>query len=138
MTFPPLAAILPYGDMVMKKAATLPKEQLIDGIAGFLKALADPTRLRILHALQNGERCVNDLLAELPCSQANVSKHLALLRTAGIVEFRRQGVQIYYRIADPAVFAICGVVCGALERSLDGRREGLKAGRTAFAAGARA
>jgi DNA-binding transcriptional ArsR family regulator len=110
----------------------------MDGIASFLKALADPTRLRILHALQGGERCVNDLLAELPCTQANVSKHLALLRAAGIVEFRRQGVQIYYRIADPAVFAICGVVCGALERSLDGRREGLRAGKTAFAAGARA
>jgi DNA-binding transcriptional ArsR family regulator len=124
--------------MVMRKAATLPKEQLMDGIASFLKALADPTRLRILHALQGGERCVNELLAELPCTQANVSKHLALLRAAGIVEFRRQGVQIYYRIADPAVFAICGVVCGALERSLDGRREGLRAGKTALAAGARA
>lgn len=116
----------------------LPKEQLMDGIASFLKALADPTRLRILHALQGGERCVSDLLAELPCSQANVSKHLALLRAAGIVEFRRQGVQIYYRIADPAVFAICGVVCGALERSLDGRREGVRAGKTAFASGGRA
>jgi DNA-binding transcriptional ArsR family regulator len=124
--------------MVMRKAASLPKEQLMDGIAGFLKALADPTRLRILHALQGGERCVSDLLAELPCSQANVSKHLALLRTAGIVEFRRQGVQIYYRIADPAVFAICGVVCGALQRSLDEKRDGLKAGKAAFGAGARA
>jgi DNA-binding transcriptional ArsR family regulator len=124
--------------MVKRKASTLPKEQLMDGIASFLKALADPTRLRILHALQGGERCVNDLLAELPCTQANVSKHLALLRAAGIVEFRRQGVQIYYRIADPAVFAICGVVCGALERSLDGRREGVRAGKSAFAAGARA
>ena len=110
----------------------------MDGIASFLKALADPTRLRILHALQGGERCVNDLLAELPCTQANVSKHLALLRTAGIVEFRRQGVQIYYRIADPAVFAICGVVCGALERSLEDRKEGLRAAKTALAAGARA
>ena len=122
----------------MRKAASLPKEQLMDGIAGFLKALADPTRLRILHALQGGERCVSDLLAELPCSQANVSKHLALLRTAGIVEFRRQGVQIYYRIADPAVFAICGVVCGALQRSLDEKRDGLKAGKAALAAGGRA
>lgn len=124
--------------MVMKKAATLPKEQLMEGIAGFLKALADPTRLRILHALQGGERCVSDLLAELPCTQANVSKHLALLRAAGIVEFRRQGVQVYYRIADPAVFSICSVVCGALQRSLDERRDGLKAEKAAFAAGARA
>ena len=137
MTIPPPEAILPYGDMVIKKASTLPKEQLIEGIASFLKALADPTRLRILHSLQGGERCVNDLLAELPCSQANVSKHLSLLRSAGIVEFRRQGVQIYYRIADPAVFAICGVVCGALQRSLDDRRAGLKAGTAAFAQGGR-
>ena len=110
----------------------------MEGIASFLKALADPTRLRILHSLQGGERCVNDLLAELPCSQANVSKHLALLRTAGIVEFRRQGTQVYYRIADPAVFAICGVVCGAMQLTLDEKRDGLKAGKAALAAGARA
>jgi len=124
--------------MVMRKVASLPKEQLMEGIASFLKVLADPTRLRILHALQGGERCVSDLLAELPCTQANVSKHLALLRTAGIVEFRRQGTQVYYRIADPAVFAICGVVCGAMQRSLDERRVELKAGKAALAAGARA
>lgn len=110
----------------------------MDGIASFLKVLADPTRLRILHALQGGERCVSDLLEELPCTQANVSKHLALLRTAGIVEFRRQGTQVYYRIADPAVFSICGVVCGAMQRNLDERRDELKAGKAALAAGARA
>ena len=110
----------------------------MEGIASFLKTLADPTRLRILHALQGGERCVSDLLAEFPCTQANVSKHLALLRSAGIVEFRRQGVQIYYRIADPAVFAICGVVCGAMQRTLDEKRDGLRAGKAAFGAGARA
>ncbi len=102
----------------------------MEGIAGFLKVLADPTRLRILHALQGGERCVSDLLAELPCTQANVSKHLALLRTAGM--------QVYYRIADPAVFSICGVVCGAMQRTLDERRDELKAGKAALAAGARA
>lgn len=124
--------------MVMRKAATLPKEQLMEGIASFLKVLADPTRLRILHALQGGERCVSDLLGELPCTQANVSKHLALLRSAGIVEFRRQGTQVYYRIADPAVFAICGVVCGAMQRTLDEKRDGLRAGKAALAAGARA
>ena len=124
--------------MVMKKAATLPKDQLLDGIASFLKVLADPTRLRLLHALQGGERCVGDLLAELPCTQANVSKHLAVLRTAGIVECRRQGTQVYYRIADPAVFSICGVVCGAMQRSLDERRDELKAGKAALAAGTRA
>ena len=110
----------------------------MEGIAGFLKVLADPTRLRLLHALQGGERCVSELLGELPCTQANVSKHLALLRTAGIVEFRRQGTQVYYRIADPAVFAICGVVCGAMQRSLDEKRVELKAGKAALAAGGRA
>ena len=61
-----------------------------------------------------------------------------IVRTAGIVEFRRQGTQVYYRIADPAVFAICGVVCGAMQRSLDEKRVELKAGKAALAAGARA
>ena len=110
----------------------------MDGIASFLKALADPTRLRILHALQGGERCVSDLLAELPCSTGERLEAPGPPPDGGDRRVPEAGVQIYYRIADPAVFAICGVVCGALQRSLDGKREGLKAGKAAFAAGARA
>ena len=85
-------------------------EQLLGRIADRLKAMADPMRLRILHVLQDGERCVNDILGQVGGSQANVSKHLSVLRRAGLVECRREGVNVYYRIEDPTVFAICETV----------------------------
>lgn len=108
------------------------KEMLLDEIAEWLKAMADPTRLRILHAMQNGEKCVTDLLEGMECSQANVSKHLAILRKAGLVDCRREGSSVYYRIADQAVYEICGTVCDSLQHQLAGRQAGLARGRAEF------
>lgn len=64
------------------------------------KALADETRLRILALLTVDEMCVCDLMAILDLPQSTVSRHLAYLRNAGWVEDRRQGVWMYYRMAD--------------------------------------
>ncbi|NCO69633.1 MAG: winged helix-turn-helix transcriptional regulator [Acidobacteria bacterium] len=110
-------------------------EQLLERIADRLKAMADPMRLRILHALQQGERCVNDILAEVGGSQANVSKHLSVLRRAGLVDCRRDGVNVYYRIVDATVFAICSSVCDSLERQVNAAQEGIARGRAAMLAG---
>ena len=107
---------------------------LLDEMAHWLKALADPTRLRILHALKDGERCVGDLMGGIGCSQANVSKHLAVLREAELVVGEPRGVSVYYRIADPAVFRICETVCDSLEKTLDRRLSGLRQGRQALKA----
>ena len=65
-----------------------------------LKALTDETRLRILALLGQGELCVCDLIAVLQLPQSTVSRHLALLRNAGWVVDRRQGLWMYYRLAD--------------------------------------
>ncbi|MCF6178841.1 MAG: metalloregulator ArsR/SmtB family transcription factor [Geopsychrobacter sp.] len=67
--------------------------------ARFFKTLADETRLRILALLTNGELCVCDLMAALELPQSTVSRHLATLRNADLVEDRRQGVWMYYRLA---------------------------------------
>ncbi|AMV70459.1 metalloregulator ArsR/SmtB family transcription factor [Desulfuromonas carbonis] len=64
------------------------------------KALADETRLRILALLREGELCVCDLMAVLNLPQSTVSRHLAYLRNAGLVDDRRQGVWMFYRLAD--------------------------------------
>lgn len=66
--------------------------------ARIFKALADETRLRILALLNSGELCVCDLMAVLALPQSTASRHLATLRNAGLVEDRRQGVWIYYRL----------------------------------------
>lgn len=83
---------------------------LLQRKAEILKALGQPTRLKILEILRQGERCVCDMLPLLGEEQANVSKHLSILRQAGIVEFRKEGVSSYYRIKDKAVFEILNKV----------------------------
>lgn len=110
--------------------------QLLERIADRLKAMADPMRLRILHVLQSGERCVTDILSHVGGSQANISKHLSVLRRAGLVDFRRDGVNVYYHIEDPTVFAICSSVCDALERQVDAEKDEIARGRAAMQAGA--
>lgn len=91
-----------------------------DRISVVLKAMSDPLRLKLLHCLKQGERCVSELVDQAGgCSQANVSKHLAVLRTAGLVKVRREGLNSYYAIADPIVFQICDAVCDCLRRQVN-------------------
>ena len=108
-------------------------EQLLQRIAERLKAMADPMRLTILHTIQDGERCVSDILTEVGGSQANVSKHLSVLRRAGLVDCRRDGINVYYAIVDPTVFSICRSVCDSMEKQLNAEKAGIRAGRAAMA-----
>jgi ArsR family transcriptional regulator len=71
-----------------------------------LKALAQPVRLRIIEILRDGEKCVCEMIPLLGEEQANTSKHLSILRQAGIVEYRKEGVSSYYRIKDKKIFRI--------------------------------
>jgi DNA-binding transcriptional ArsR family regulator len=90
-----------------------------DLIAGRFRALADPTRLRILDQLRrNDELAVGELTEALGSSQQNVSKHLGALRAEGFVARRKQGTSSLYRIADPAVLELCDRLCEAMESQL--------------------
>ncbi|MEO7793860.1 MAG: metalloregulator ArsR/SmtB family transcription factor [Thermoanaerobaculia bacterium] len=93
-----------------------PSHELFARIAERLKALADPTRLKILHAVEDRELSVSEILAEVGGSQANVSKHLSKMRHSGVLASRREGTSIFYRVVDPAAFLICRTVCDALEQ----------------------
>jgi len=106
-----------------------PPRELLDRIADRLKALADPVRLELLHALEGGELAVGELVERVGGSQANVSKHLARMRRAGIVATRREGTTVRYRVVDPAAFAICRTVCDALEAQTESERSLIRAGR---------
>lgn len=77
-----------------------------DVLAKYFRAIGEPTRLRILELLGDGERSVGDLVAALETPQPQVSNHLACLRWCRFVETRRDGRTIYYRIADPRVPAL--------------------------------
>ncbi len=65
------------------------------------RALADPTRLRLLQVLRGGEFCVSDVIAVLRVPQAKTSRHLTYLRRAGLVECRQQGLWSFYRLSAP-------------------------------------
>ena len=71
-----------------------------------LKALADPIRLDVIHALAQGERCVCDLTGELNLSQSKLSFHLRVLRKAGLLTDRQSGRWIYYRLQPDALAAL--------------------------------
>ena len=81
-----------------------PGEQ--DLLAKYFRALGDPTRLRVLELLSDGERSVGELVAALGVPQPKVSNHLACLRWCGFVTTRREHRTIHYRLADDRVHAI--------------------------------
>lgn len=94
--------------------------------AEVLRALAHPRRLQIMHRLAEGPVEVSTLAAELGISQPNASQHLAVMRTAGVVDAERVGREVRYRISDPDVIVACGLMRGVLERRID-RLAGLSA-----------
>ena len=96
-----------------------PSPQLRSRVASVLKSMGDPHRLDILYLLRQGEMRVKDLVEALGSSQANISKHLAILKGAGLIDFRQDGVSRHYFIADHTVFTICDAVCGAVERRIE-------------------
>jgi DNA-binding transcriptional ArsR family regulator len=71
--------------------------------AAVSRALADAKRLCVLELLSRGERSVSDLSREASCQVPNMSQHLAVLRSAGLVASRREGSTVYYRLADPRI-----------------------------------
>lgn len=96
-----------------RKHAVLTDEAL-ELVAARFRALSDPTRLRVLNTLMQGESSVQDLAETTGSEQPNVSRHLAHLRREGIVERRPEGNRAIYRISDPTIVELCEIVCGGL------------------------
>ena len=97
-------------------------DELVELIADRFHALAEPTRIKLLDRLREGEATGLELTALVGTTQQNVSKHLSLLQHAGIVARRKEGNYAYYRIADEAVYALCEAVCGSLQNRFDALR----------------
>lgn len=102
--------------------------ELLERLAERFKALGEPARLMLLNALRDGERTVSELMEATGLGQANVSKHLQLLHGLGFVERRKEGLYVYYRLADQTVFELCDIVCGQLEAETRGLQELLSPG----------
>lgn len=99
-----MAAAIPLSDRARERMAVR------------FRALGEPTRLKILERLFRSPAAVSEILAAVGSSQANVSKHLAVLRSGGLVRGRREGNRTVYRIADPSLERLCAVVCDAVKK----------------------
>lgn len=108
----------------MAKALTRP---LLEQLADRFKVLGEVNRLSVLSTLRSGERTVTELMDETGLGQANLSKHLTLLHRLGFVTRRKEGLNVYYSLADQDVFSICDIMCGRLERETAAQRNVLGA-----------
>lgn len=107
-----------------------PTKELTEGgfeaVAERFRMMGDPLRLKLLNHLRSGERSVGELVEATGASQPNVSKHLSLLRHAGLVSRRQEGTSVYYAVTDPVIFNLCEIVCDSIERKVEGRHGPLR------------
>jgi len=82
----------------------------LEMIAGLLRAMGDPSRLRLLQALNEGDACVGELAKSAGLSNANASKHLSILRQVGLVEYTRQGNSKCFALTSSVVTEVCTTV----------------------------
>lgn len=85
-------------------------QPVFESMARYFSVLGEPTRLRILHTLCQDERCVNDIIRVTGLAQANASRHLGLMYQAGLLSRRREGTQIFYKVAEPLYVELCRTV----------------------------
>jgi DNA-binding transcriptional ArsR family regulator len=90
-----------------------------------MRTLAHPRRLQMIHLLASGPVEVGRIAADLGISQPSASQHLAVMRSAGVVDAERNGREVRYRLSDPEIVAACGLMRGVLARRLE-RLAGLR------------
>jgi len=105
--------------MTRKHAPLSP--EAVELVATRFRTLGEPIRIRLLQALQGGERNVTELVAAVGSTQPNVSKHMRILQDAGLVGRRQEGNSVYYSITDPTIFALCDAVCRSVGEDLQKR-----------------
>jgi DNA-binding transcriptional ArsR family regulator len=93
-------------------------DEALELIARRFATLSQPIRLRLVHALFDGEKNVNTLVKETGGTQTATSRQLQALTQAHILVHRKEGLQVFYAIADPTIFDLCEVVCGSLAKQL--------------------
>jgi len=101
-------------------------QEAIELVAARFRALGDPSRLRLLDLLMAGDRSVQELVEASNLTQANVSRHLGLLRREGLVSRTREGNKAVYQISDPTLVRLCALVCGGISEQLAGGLDALQ------------
>jgi DNA-binding transcriptional ArsR family regulator len=97
-------------------------DPVFDAVAAYFSVLSEPTRLKIMHAVCNGEKTVSQIVAETGATQTNVSRHLGLMHRHGVLSRRREGTQVIYRVADPTMVELCRTVCNRIAGTIQERK----------------
>ncbi len=87
------------------------------------KTLANPKRLEIIHALKGGDKTVTELVDILGIPKANVSQHLAVMKSKGVLKSKRNGTNVYYSIAIPKVIKVCNLMREVLTEQMQKQSE---------------
>ena len=99
------------------------EEKMYEMHAEVCKSMANPTRLKIMNILREGEKSVEELRKQLRLPKANLSQHLGILRQRRIVSTRRAGLNIYYKVANPKMIKACDILREVLlEQLQEGER----------------
>ena len=93
--------------------------ELLERVASRFRALSDENRLRIMLRLKAGECSVGRVAEELGIRQPSVSKHLSVLRQAGLVDVRHEGATSIFSARDASIYDMCEIVCGGVMRQLE-------------------
>jgi len=96
-------------------------KDLIEYRAEILKALAQPTRLKIIDFLRDGERCVCEIFPAIAEEQSNTSRHLNMMLSAGVLSRRKDGLKIYYAIKHPEIREVMDIVTAIVKQDIAGR-----------------
>ena len=93
-------------------------EKVFSKMAAYFSVLSEPARLRIMYAVCAGEKSVSEVVEICGSSQANVSRHLLSLHKAGILLRRKEGITVYYSIADDATIEMCQSICAKIAQGI--------------------
>jgi ArsR family transcriptional regulator len=94
------------------------EERILELKAEVLKALAQPTRLKILELLRNGERCICEIVPAINGEQSNISRHISLMQKSHLVTTRKDGVKVMVKVSDPKIFEILDSVSLLLKKQI--------------------
>ena len=94
------------------------EERILELKAEVLKALAQPTRLKILELLRNGERCICEIVPAINGEQSNISRHISLMQKSHLVTTRKDGVKVMVKVRDPKIFEILDSVSLLLKKQI--------------------
>jgi ArsR family transcriptional regulator len=96
----------------------LMEERVLELKAEILKALAQPTRMKILECLRDGEKCICEIVPAINGEQSNISRHISLMQKSNLVTTRKDGVKVMVKVKDPKVFEILDSIALLLKKQI--------------------